>query len=136
MRDKTLKWLNSESRKNWELIILNLILTLTLSLIIIPSVIYFNKLIMARTFIFEGTIINVDSVPIKNAELIIEGLGIGLSNDKGQFKIKTKEQLKLGDLVYLEILPPDTTTYKIYKEKFEISSLQMKNIKILIEYAN
>ncbi len=130
-----IQWLNSGNRKNWHMVVLNIIMGIVMSIIIIPSVVYFTK-VVPNKYEFSGFVIDVNTnEPVKGAQVFFPKIGVATTAQDGRFRIKNRfrsDQLPftINDQISVEISAPG---YIEFKENFELINFKMDALQYRLE---
>lgn len=129
-----LQWLNSSSRKNWHVVVLNIIMGIIMSIIIIPTVVYFTRVVPTK-YIFEGVVVDADTnLPIEGATVLFVGLANDNTNTEGEFEAREtyrgdQPPKQEGDRVRIEIT---ASGYKDFYDDFTLTEFRMRELKYAI----
>lgn len=130
-----IQWLNSNNRKNWHMVVLNIIMGIVMSIIIIPSVVYFTK-VVPNKYEFSGVVTDMNTnQPVKGAQVFFPRIGVAITAQDGRFRIKNRfrsDQLPftINDQISVEIAAPG---YVEFKENFELINFKMDGLQYRLE---
>lgn len=129
-----IQWLNSSTRKNWHVVVLNIVMGIIMSLLIIPSVVYFTR-VVPTVYSFEGKVVDINDEPIEGALVLFTGVASARTDETGSFKARKKFRgetvpKQIDDQVELEI---SADGYGNHREKFTLSTFKMKDLKYVLE---
>ncbi len=130
-----LNWLNSSSRKNWHVVLLNVIMGIIMSIIIVPSVVYFTKVVPTK-YEFTGEVVDLDTnEPIPNAQVLFDRIDVANTNESGIFYAAErfradKLPFQVNDQIKVEVT---ASGYRKFNESFELINFKMQGLKFVLE---
>jgi hypothetical protein len=128
-----IQWLNSSNRKNWQMIMLNIVMGIFMGLMVIPTAQYFASNAPVKSYIFEGFVMDETSNPISNATILVAGIGTNKTGKDGAFRIKETRglgtALQVGDELEIEVSAPGFVTDK---QRFALTDTRMQTLKFIL----
>lgn len=130
-----LDWLNSSTRKNWHVVILNVIMGIIMSIIIVPSVVYFTKVVPTK-YEFSGKVVDIDTnEPIPSAEVLFLRIDLARTDEGGGFRAVHRFRsdelpFQINDKIEVEVT---ANGYLPYSENFELINFKMDGLKFALE---
>ncbi|NJL75120.1 MAG: carboxypeptidase regulatory-like domain-containing protein [Saprospiraceae bacterium] len=128
-----IQWLNSSQRKNWQMLIVNVVMGIVMGLMVIPTAKYFASNAPIKSYIFEGFVLDEENRPIPDATILIAGIATGKTSKDGGFRIKETRglgtALQVGDELEIEVSAPG---YVADKQRFALTDSRMQTLKFVL----